>query len=533
MSKRKGFKAAVGSALNDEAASQPSPAIESWLSPTTESRVDQVPVGEISDPDWRRALDTQDPAYRALKASVRASGILQPVLLRPLNGGGYQVVSGMRRVRAARDTFQDTVPATVRQLTEVEAIVGSLDALMRDPIAVEEREAIAQRLRDGGMPAAEAAALLGALRLGGVEAVVVEEAPAAAVVDEAPAAAVVDEAPAIEVVEEAPAAEVVEEAPAIEVVEEPPAAEVVEEAPTAEEVVEETPAAEMVEEAPAAAVVEEAPAAEVVEEAPAAAVVEEAPAAAVVEEAPAAAVVEETPAAEVVEEAPAAEDEEAAEAMVAEGAPDAAEVEGAPAVAEHPAVTEVADAIAAAFEAGPAAPVAPALSEDRDAESTTADIAAAFEAAPVAAAPPGTVSAPPAVPERPKARTERKPAPAEKDRAAKRTSRVISIDLPGPATSGAGAVAVAPPRSIAPALPPEPVPAARPAPPGNVAVRVVKDPRFWATVGTFIAVWATVFILVGVALGSGSARLLIIAAIIAAAGFTIAIVALAVPRRSP
>ena len=197
MSKRKGFKAAVGSALNDEAAGQSSAAMETWLSPTTESRVDQVPVGEISDPDWRRALDTQDPAYRAVKASVRASGILQPVLLRPLPGGGYQVVSGMRRVRAARDTFQDTVPATVRQLTEVEAIVGSLDALMRDPIAAEEREAIAQRLRDGGMPAADAAGLLGALRVGAVEEVVaVAEAPAAAVVDEAPpAAAVVEEAP--------------------------------------------------------------------------------------------------------------------------------------------------------------------------------------------------------------------------------------------------------------------------------------------------------------------------------------------------
>jgi hypothetical protein len=152
----------------------------------------------------------------------------------------------------------------------------------------------------------------------------------------------------------------------------------------------------------------------------------------------------------------------------------------------------------------------------------------------VAAPPPATVIAPPSVPERPKARrTERKPAPVEKERPAKSTSRVISIDLPGPATSGAGAVVVAPPRSIAPALPADPVPAARPARTGTVAVRVVKDPRFWATVGTFIAVWATVFILVGVALGGGSPRILIIAAIVAAAGFTMAIVALAVPRRSP
>jgi hypothetical protein len=106
--------------------------LERWLAPTTESRIEQIPVELIRDRALRTDVDTTDPTYRALKASIRASGVLQPLLLRPHSGGGYEVVSGARRLRAARDTAQATVPAVVRELNDVQALIGgSWDAVLR------------------------------------------------------------------------------------------------------------------------------------------------------------------------------------------------------------------------------------------------------------------------------------------------------------------------------------------------------------------------------------------------------------------
>src|ERR1700686_628564 len=127
MSSRGDFRRAVDAAFGADVP-QHGDALHNWLAPTKESRVEQVPVGDVSDPNWRAPVDATDPTFRALKASVRASGILQPLLLRRLPGGGLQVVSGMRRLRAARDTGLDAVPATIRELSDVQAIVGAWDS---------------------------------------------------------------------------------------------------------------------------------------------------------------------------------------------------------------------------------------------------------------------------------------------------------------------------------------------------------------------------------------------------------------------
>jgi hypothetical protein len=124
MSSRGDFRRAVDAALSADVPFQ-GDTLHDWLAPTQETRIEQIPVDDIADPEWRRPVDAADPSYRALKASVRASGILQPLLVRRLAGGGLQVVSGMRRLRAARDTGQDVVPATIRELSDVQAIVGS------------------------------------------------------------------------------------------------------------------------------------------------------------------------------------------------------------------------------------------------------------------------------------------------------------------------------------------------------------------------------------------------------------------------
>jgi hypothetical protein len=89
----------------------------------------------------------------------------------------------------------------------------------------------------------------------------------------------------------------------------------------------------------------------------------------------------------------------------------------------------------------------------------------------------------------------------------------------------------------APAPAPSPALETIPAAPGpasrGVAGRLARDPRTYATLGVFFAVWAVVFIIVAVLINAANQRLLIIAVVVAAVGFVTAIVGLALgPRRA-
>jgi hypothetical protein len=233
----RGFRSKVDDVLGEGAA--PSGALLQWLSPTTESQMETIAVAAIREPRWRPADDPADPAYRGLKASVRASGIIQPLVLR-LVEGGYEVVSGARRLRAARQTGQESVPALVRDLNDLEALLGGFDAVTRSGLTVSEREEFAGLCVQAGMPAADVEAMLAA-----VPARAVEAAPPAVA---APVAEPVFKAtppPVVEPIVEAMAVPVVD--PAADAVAEPVVEPVVE--PVAETAVAE-PVAEPVAEAP-------------------------------------------------------------------------------------------------------------------------------------------------------------------------------------------------------------------------------------------------------------------------------------------
>src|SRR2546423_15721170 len=73
-----------------------------------------LPVEEIApNPDQPRRRFDED-GLAALAESLKERGVLQPVLVRPRDDGGYELIAGERRWRAARIAGLDTVPAIVR-----------------------------------------------------------------------------------------------------------------------------------------------------------------------------------------------------------------------------------------------------------------------------------------------------------------------------------------------------------------------------------------------------------------------------------
>ena len=74
-----------------------------------------------------------DDAIRALADSIRTHGVLQPILVRPMPNGTYQIVAGERRWRAARMAELHEVPVHIRELTDLEAMqIALIENLQRE-----------------------------------------------------------------------------------------------------------------------------------------------------------------------------------------------------------------------------------------------------------------------------------------------------------------------------------------------------------------------------------------------------------------
>ncbi|MBD2094314.1 ParB/RepB/Spo0J family partition protein [Trichocoleus sp. FACHB-591] len=87
-------------------------------------------------------------AMDSLVASIREHGILQPLLVRPSLEGGYELLAGERRYRAAQTLKLEKVPVLIRDLADQDAIqVALLENLQREDLnPIEETEAILQLL---------------------------------------------------------------------------------------------------------------------------------------------------------------------------------------------------------------------------------------------------------------------------------------------------------------------------------------------------------------------------------------------------
>ena len=99
----------------------------------------------------RRSFD-QD-ALLALSSSMRERGVLQPILIRPVAGGTYELVAGERRWRAAQLAGLETIPALVRARDDAESLEAALiENMAREDLnPVEEARACAALVEELGL----------------------------------------------------------------------------------------------------------------------------------------------------------------------------------------------------------------------------------------------------------------------------------------------------------------------------------------------------------------------------------------------
>lgn len=120
------------------------------LLPKVEQGSQRLPLAELrpSSLQPRKTFDAE--ALAELSASIKEKGVLQPILVRPLEGA-YEIVAGERRYQAAKLAGLAAVPVLVRDLSDQEALeLAIIENLQRENLnAVEEAEAFEQLMGYG------------------------------------------------------------------------------------------------------------------------------------------------------------------------------------------------------------------------------------------------------------------------------------------------------------------------------------------------------------------------------------------------
>jgi ParB family chromosome partitioning protein len=126
----------------------------------------EVPVNAIAPNPKQPRTRWDDEALAELAASIREVGILQPIVVRGTSGGGYELVAGERRLRAAKLAGLATVPVVLRDSDDSDLLREALiENIHREDLGpIELAEAFRQLLEDLGLKQEDLAERVGVSR---------------------------------------------------------------------------------------------------------------------------------------------------------------------------------------------------------------------------------------------------------------------------------------------------------------------------------------------------------------------------------
>ena len=103
-------------------------------------KVEAIPLADLTPFRNHPFKVKEDEEMAQLMRSIADAGVLSPALARPLPNGGYELISGHRRLAACKALGMDAMPVIVRDLTEEEAVITMVDSnLQREHILPSEK----------------------------------------------------------------------------------------------------------------------------------------------------------------------------------------------------------------------------------------------------------------------------------------------------------------------------------------------------------------------------------------------------------
>lgn len=123
-------------------------------------------ISEIEPNRTQPRHDFDDKALAELADSIIQYGVLQPILVRPIIGGGYQIVAGERRYRASRMAGLTEVPVVIRELSDGETMeLALIENLQREDLTpIEEAQGYKTLMSEYGLSQEEVSKRVGKSR---------------------------------------------------------------------------------------------------------------------------------------------------------------------------------------------------------------------------------------------------------------------------------------------------------------------------------------------------------------------------------
>ena len=136
MSQSKGAKGAKAATVKEEAPAAPPPVPEQPPQPRDATRAEKEEIVYLNLSELFPFKDhpfgvRDDAEMKGLVESVKDNGVHQPALVRPREGGGYEIIAGHRRQRASELAGFANMPCIVRNMTDDEAILAMTDDNLR------------------------------------------------------------------------------------------------------------------------------------------------------------------------------------------------------------------------------------------------------------------------------------------------------------------------------------------------------------------------------------------------------------------
>ena len=127
---------------------------------------EEVGVHEVYRSPHQPRVDIPEEGIEELAASIESQGLMQPIVVRPRPAGGYELIAGERRWRAAQRAGLDSIPAIVREVDDREAMAMALiENIQRESLTpLEEAFGLRRLLEEFDMTHEEVATAVGKSR---------------------------------------------------------------------------------------------------------------------------------------------------------------------------------------------------------------------------------------------------------------------------------------------------------------------------------------------------------------------------------
>lgn len=120
--------------------------------PGANGELQTLTLNELQAGKYQPRRDMSQVALEELATSIRQQGIIQPIVVRPLAAGGYEILAGERRWRAARMAGLSQVPCLIKDVADQEAMaIGLIENIQREDLnVIEESRALLRLIEEFG-----------------------------------------------------------------------------------------------------------------------------------------------------------------------------------------------------------------------------------------------------------------------------------------------------------------------------------------------------------------------------------------------